>query len=153
MLKTTMWELSAAIDLRSLRPGGIDSGQSSLSYEHSNSQKCNCPILFAGLAEMCEGYQEDAGDISKSASASAMSLSKIVVRPYAQTENATVQSRCLSIIDEMERQARKAASILLTARQARRFTNSADLRAHHLSASPVRPASSASTCQCLGCGR
>ena len=33
----------------------------------------------------------------------AMKLSKIVVRLYAQTEDATIQSRCLNLIDDMER--------------------------------------------------
>jgi len=33
----------------------------------------------------------------------AVVIAKIVVRLYAQTQDAAIQSRCLSIIDEMER--------------------------------------------------
>ncbi|AGP41276.1 hypothetical protein SCE1572_46370 [Sorangium cellulosum So0157-2] len=33
----------------------------------------------------------------------AIDLPKIVVRLYAQTEDAAIQSRCLDMIDEMER--------------------------------------------------
>ncbi|MGA7558976.1 MAG: hypothetical protein WBW12_08670 [Terriglobales bacterium] len=68
------------------------------------SSQVQLPDLVCQLAELCvEAYGKDAGDITKSASASAMGLSKIVVRLYAQTEDPTIQSRSLNIIDEMER--------------------------------------------------
>jgi hypothetical protein len=68
------------------------------------SSQVQLPDFVCQLAELCvETYRKDAGDITKSASASAMGVSKIVVRLYAQTDDAAIQSRCLSIIDEMER--------------------------------------------------
>jgi hypothetical protein len=52
------------------------------------SSQVQLPDLVFPLAELCvETYGTDAGDISKSASASAMGLSKLVVRLYAQTDN------------------------------------------------------------------
>ena len=61
------------------------------------------PDLVCQVAELCvEAYGKDGGDISKPAGASAMGLSRIVVRLYAQTEDLAIQSRCLTIIDEME---------------------------------------------------
>jgi hypothetical protein len=69
-----------------------------------DSSQVQLPDLVCQLAELCvEAYRKDAGDITKSASASAMGIAKIVVRLYAQTEDAAVQGRCLSIIDDMER--------------------------------------------------
>lgn len=62
------------------------------------------PDLVCRLGELCiETHRDEAGDISKSASAVAMDVSKIVVRLYAHTGDAAIQSRCLSMIDEMER--------------------------------------------------
>ncbi len=62
------------------------------------------PDLVCRLAELCvEAYRDEAGDITKSASGIAMDLSKVVIRLYAQTRDAAIQSRCLSMIDEMER--------------------------------------------------
>lgn len=62
------------------------------------------PDLVCQFAERSiEAYRTEAGDISTSGSAVAMYLSKIVVRLYAQTDDPTVQSRCLEMIDEMER--------------------------------------------------
>jgi hypothetical protein len=62
------------------------------------------PDLVCRFAERCiEVYRAEAGDISTAASGVAMYLSKIVVRLYAQTEDPAVQSRCLNMIDEMER--------------------------------------------------
>jgi hypothetical protein len=62
------------------------------------------PDLVCRFAELSiEAYRTEAGDISTAGSAVAMHLSKIVVRLYAQTEDPTVQSRCLDMIDEMER--------------------------------------------------
>lgn len=62
------------------------------------------PDLVCRLAEMCTAaYRDEAGDISTESSMVAMDLSKIVVRLYAQTEDPMIQSRCLDLIDEMER--------------------------------------------------
>jgi hypothetical protein len=62
------------------------------------------PDLVCRLVERCvAAYRSEASDISKSGSAVAMDLSKIVVRLYAQTEDPEVQARCLSLIDDMER--------------------------------------------------
>jgi hypothetical protein len=62
------------------------------------------PDLVCGLAEMCAAaYRDEAGDISTESLMVAMDLSKIVVRLYAQTEAPMIQSRCLDLIDEMER--------------------------------------------------
>jgi hypothetical protein len=62
------------------------------------------PDLVCRFAELCiEAYRTEAGDISTSGSGVAMYLSKIVVRLYAQTGDPAVQSRCLDMIDEMER--------------------------------------------------
>jgi hypothetical protein len=69
-----------------------------------DSSQVQLPDLVCQLAERCiEAYRKDAGDITKSASASAMGIAKIVVRLYAQTEDPAIQARCLSIIDDMER--------------------------------------------------
>jgi hypothetical protein len=68
------------------------------------SSPVQLPDLVCRFAELCiEAYRTEAGDISTSGSGIAMYLSKIVVRLYAQTEDSTVQSRCLDMIDEMER--------------------------------------------------
>jgi len=68
-----------------------------------NSQ-VQLPYLVCQLTELCiDAYRNDASDIRKSASATSMNLSKIVVRLYAHTEDPAIQARCLSIIDEMER--------------------------------------------------
>ncbi|HWM89563.1 MAG TPA: hypothetical protein VN493_02225 [Thermoanaerobaculia bacterium] len=62
------------------------------------------PELVCELAEKCvEAYRAEAGDISKNGAMVSMDLSKIVVRLYAQTEDPKIQSRCLNLIDEMER--------------------------------------------------
>lgn len=62
------------------------------------------PDLVCRLAEQCiEAYRDEAGDLSKGGSMVSMDLSKIIVRLYAQTEGRTIQSRCLDLIDEMER--------------------------------------------------
>ena len=68
------------------------------------SSPVQLPDLVCRFAEQCiEAYRTEAGDISTSGSAVAMYLSKVVVRLYAQTEDPAVQSRCLDMIDEMER--------------------------------------------------
>jgi hypothetical protein len=62
------------------------------------------PDLVCALAAMCvEAYKSDAGDLSKADSLIASDLSKIVIRLYAQTEDPAIQTRCLNLIDEMER--------------------------------------------------
>jgi hypothetical protein len=62
------------------------------------------PDLVCRLAEVCvDAFRAEAADISTSGSMVAMDLSKIVVRLYAQTADPAVQSRCLDLIDEMER--------------------------------------------------
>jgi hypothetical protein len=62
------------------------------------------PDLVCRIGELCvQAYQRDAGDITKSAAASAMGIAKIVVRLYAQTEDPAIQARCLSMVDDMER--------------------------------------------------
>lgn len=65
------------------------------------------PDLVCRLAEVCiEQYRDEAGDISTSGPGAGMGLSKIskiVVRLYTQTEDPEVRSRCLDLIDEMER--------------------------------------------------
>jgi len=61
------------------------------------------PDLVCGLAERCiEVFREDAGDISKAGSMVAMDLSRIVIRLYTQTEDGSIKSRCLNLIDQME---------------------------------------------------
>jgi hypothetical protein len=68
------------------------------------SSPVQLPDLVCRFAELCiEAYRTEAGEISTSSSGVAMYLSKIVVRLYAQTEDPGVQSRCLDMIDEMER--------------------------------------------------
>lgn len=62
------------------------------------------PSLVYQLIESCiRSYGSDAGDISKSASAISMDLSKMVVRLYAQSKDRYIQSQCLDLIDTMER--------------------------------------------------
>jgi hypothetical protein len=62
------------------------------------------PDLVCRLAEQCvEAYKADASDLSKAGAGVAMDLSKIVIRLYTQTENTAIQTRCLALIDEMER--------------------------------------------------
>ncbi|WP_148314482.1 ATP-binding protein [Sorangium cellulosum] len=62
------------------------------------------PDLVVRAAELCvESYGTNADNISKNGSMFAIDLPKIVVRLYAQTEDAAIQSRCLDMIDEMER--------------------------------------------------
>jgi len=62
------------------------------------------PDLVCKLAESCvKTFGTEAGDVRTSAAAVAMDLSKIVVRLYSQTENKDTQSRCLDLIDAMER--------------------------------------------------
>jgi hypothetical protein len=83
------------------KPGSASLAQVIRALEGSQVQ---LPDLVCQLAELCvEAYREVAGDLRKSASASAMGIAKIVVRLYAQTEDPAIQSRCLSIIDDMER--------------------------------------------------
>lgn len=61
------------------------------------------PDLVCRLAETCITVcQKDGDNPASSGAAIAMDLSKIVVRLYAQTDDETVRSRCLSLIDEME---------------------------------------------------
>ncbi len=68
------------------------------------SSSVQLPDLVCTLAEMCiEYFRAEAGDFSKAGAMVARDLSKIVVRLYAQTEDPTIQSRCLDLIDEMER--------------------------------------------------
>lgn len=63
------------------------------------------PDLVCKLAESCvEAYRIDGGDISNAGSMVARDLSKIVVRLYAQTEDAMIRARCLELMDDMERQ-------------------------------------------------
>jgi hypothetical protein len=62
------------------------------------------PDLLCELIERCiEAFRTDAWDISKRSARVVEDLSKIVVRLYAQTENPSIQSRCLGLIDQMER--------------------------------------------------
>lgn len=61
------------------------------------------PDLVCRLSETCIAVcQKDGDNPASSGAAIAMDLSKIVVRLYAQTDDETVRSRCLSLIDEME---------------------------------------------------
>ena len=43
------------------------------------------------------------GDISTAAAGDAPTVSKVVVRLYAQTDDASIRTKCLDLIDEMER--------------------------------------------------
>jgi hypothetical protein len=62
------------------------------------------PDLVCRMAELCvAAYRNEASDLSKAGAMVAMDLSKIVVRLYAQTCDPAIQSRCLNLIDEMER--------------------------------------------------
>jgi hypothetical protein len=68
------------------------------------SSSVQLPDLVCSCVERCIDANRDvAGDISSAGAAVAMELSKIVVRLYAQTEDRTIKSRCLDLIDEMER--------------------------------------------------
>jgi len=56
------------------------------------------------LAKAVAVFRDEAGDMSKRGAAVAHEISKIVVRLYAQSNNdADIQSRCLDLIDEMEK--------------------------------------------------
>lgn len=62
------------------------------------------PDLVCRLAGQCiDAFKDEAGDISKAGAAAAMGLSKIVIRLYTQTAEPAIQSRCLTMIDMMER--------------------------------------------------
>ncbi len=62
------------------------------------------PNLVCAIAETCvAACRDEAGNVASSSAAIAMDLTKIVVRLYAQTEDEKIRSRCLSLIDEMER--------------------------------------------------
>lgn len=62
------------------------------------------PDLVCRLAEICiKPLQNEANDISKHSSSIAVDLSKIVIRLYQQSEDDAIRSRCLNLIDEMER--------------------------------------------------
>ncbi len=62
------------------------------------------PDLVCLFSERCvNAYRAEGGDISKAGAGISMYLSKIVVRLYAQTEDRGIQSRCLNLIDEMEK--------------------------------------------------
>jgi hypothetical protein len=62
------------------------------------------PDLVCAIAETCvAACRDQAGNMASSSAAIAMDLTKIVVRLYAQTEDEKIRSRCLSLIDEMER--------------------------------------------------
>lgn len=61
------------------------------------------PDLVCTLSERCvEAFRDKAGDISEASSMVAMELSKIVIRLYAQTDDASIQRRCLALMDTME---------------------------------------------------
>ena len=62
------------------------------------------PDLVCRMAEQSvDAFRNEAGDISKAGSMVAMDLAKIVIRLYTQTTDDKIQSRCLDLIDEMER--------------------------------------------------
>jgi hypothetical protein len=62
------------------------------------------PDLVCAISETCvAACRNDAGNVASSSAAISMDLTKIVVRLYAQTEDEKIRSRCLSLIDEMER--------------------------------------------------
>lgn len=62
------------------------------------------PDRVCAIAEACVDLcRDEAGNMASSGAAIAMDLTKIVVRLYAQTDDAAIRSRCLSLIDEMER--------------------------------------------------
>ena len=62
------------------------------------------PDLVCAIAESCvSGCRDEAGNMASSSAAISMDLTKIVVRLYAQTEDEAIRSRCLSLIDKMER--------------------------------------------------
>lgn len=62
------------------------------------------PDLVCRLAEACfAASREREEDLASPISGFAVSLSTIVVRLYAQTEVQDIQTRCLDLIDEMER--------------------------------------------------
>jgi hypothetical protein len=62
------------------------------------------PDLVCSFAERCiDACRAEAGDLSKASGEIPMYLSKIVVRLYAQTDDRAIQSRCLNMIDEMEK--------------------------------------------------
>lgn len=68
------------------------------------SSPVQLPDLVCQLAQRCvQSNKKEAEDVSSEASAIGGELSKIVIRLYAHTKNSTIQSRCLDMIDEMER--------------------------------------------------
>jgi hypothetical protein len=61
------------------------------------------PDLVCRILSTCvNAYRDEAGDLSRAGAAVAMDISKIVVRLYAQSSDHNVQSRCLTLIDQME---------------------------------------------------
>jgi hypothetical protein len=55
------------------------------------------------LARAVQELRSEASDLSRAATATARSMSRVVVRLYVQTTDAAIQSQCLTLIDEMER--------------------------------------------------
>jgi hypothetical protein len=68
------------------------------------NSKVQLPDLVCRLAEQCvQANKNEAGNISTEASAISGELARIVIRLYAQTKDPSIQSRCLDMIDEMDR--------------------------------------------------
>ena len=62
------------------------------------------PDLVCALSERCVSeFKQEASDIRTRGALVATDLSKIVVRLYSQTGDPSIQSRCLDMIDDMER--------------------------------------------------
>lgn len=65
---------------------------------------CLLPDLIIQLAEaFIRAVGTDAGDVSTAASFDAPTVSKLVIRLYSQSSDEDVRSRCLDLIDAMER--------------------------------------------------
>jgi hypothetical protein len=62
------------------------------------------PHLVLRVAQACvDAYRNEAGDFSRAAGGISIDLSKIVIRLYTQSDDMEIQSRCLDLMDEMER--------------------------------------------------
>jgi hypothetical protein len=83
------------------QPGPTSLSPVVLALEHSPVQ---LPDLVCRVVSLClDTYRGETTVTSQSQNPLATSLSKIVVRLYAQTEDVAIQAQCLSLIDEMER--------------------------------------------------